>query len=125
MDINFSLIWDALPLLLAGAGITIEITALSVGFGLLIGMTVGIARLASIKLCVILLIVMWILFAERRFWYRYFWFISLCRELLGIALIPILRQFLPVLSIVVLILRKFSVPVSSQLIRDKWKQDVL
>ena len=49
MDINFSLIWDALPLLLAGAGITIEITALSVGFGLLIGMTVGIARLASIK----------------------------------------------------------------------------
>ncbi|MBS4944754.1 MAG: amino acid ABC transporter permease, partial [Neisseria mucosa] len=30
-------------------GITIEITALSVGFGLLIGMTVGIARLASIK----------------------------------------------------------------------------
>lgn len=34
MDINFSLIWDALPLLLAGAGITIEITALSVGFGL-------------------------------------------------------------------------------------------
>ena len=41
MDINFSLIWDALPLLLAGAGITIEITALSVGFGLLIGMTVG------------------------------------------------------------------------------------
>ena len=49
MAINFSLIWDALPLLLAGAGITIEITALSVGFGLLIGMTVGIARLASIK----------------------------------------------------------------------------
>ena len=49
MDINFGLIWDALPLLLAGAGITIEITALSVGFGLLIGMTVGIARLASIK----------------------------------------------------------------------------
>ena len=47
MDINFGLIWDALPLLLAGAGITIEITALSVGFGLLIGMTVGIARLAN------------------------------------------------------------------------------
>ena len=47
MDINFSLIWDALPLLLAGAGITIEMTALSVGFGLLIGMTVGIARFAN------------------------------------------------------------------------------
>ena len=126
MDINFSLIWDALPLLLAGAGITIEITALSVGFGLLIGMTVGIARLASIKpVPVILLIVMWILFVERRFWYRYFWFISLCRELLGTAWIPILQQFLPVLSIVVLILRKFSVPVSNQLIRVKWKLAVL
>ena len=72
MDINFSLIWDALPLLLAGAGITIEITALSVGFGLLIGMTVGIARLASIKPVRYLLIVMWILFVERRFWYRIF-----------------------------------------------------
>ena len=126
MDINFSLIWDALPLLLAGAGITIEITALSVGFGLLIGMTVGIARLASIKpvryfaklLCGFYSL-------ERRFWYRYFWFISLCRELLGTAWIPILQQFLPVLSIVVLILRKFSVPVSNQLIRVKWKLAVL
>ena len=33
-----------------GAGITLEITALSVGFGLIIGMIVGIARLASSKL---------------------------------------------------------------------------
>lgn len=49
MDINFGLIWDALPLLLAGAVITVEITALSVGFGLLIGVALGIARLASIK----------------------------------------------------------------------------
>ena len=48
MDIYFSLIWDALRLLLAVAGISSEITALSGGFGLLIGMTVGIARLASI-----------------------------------------------------------------------------
>ena len=125
MDINFSLIWDALPLLLAGAGITIEITALSVGFGLLIGMTVGIARLASIKPVRYFANCYVDLFVERRFWYRYFWFISLCRELLGTAWIPILQQFLPVLSIVVLILRKFSVPVSNQLIRVKWKLAVL
>ena len=31
------------------AGITLEITAMSVGFGLLIGMIIGVARLASIK----------------------------------------------------------------------------
>lgn len=125
MDINFSLIWDALPLLLAGAGITIEITALSVGFGLLIGMTVGIARLASIKPvryfanCYVDFI------RGTPLLVQIFWFISLCRELLGTAWIPILQQFLPVLSIVVLILRKFSVPVSNQLIRVKWKLAVL
>lgn len=125
MDINFSLIWDALPLLLAGAGITIEITALSVGFGLLIGMTVGIARLASIK-------------PVRYFANCYVDFIRgtpllvqiflvyfALPELLGTAWIPILQQFLPVLSIVVLILRKFSVPVSNQLIMVKWKLAVL
>ena len=119
------MIWDALPLLLAGAGITIEITALSVGFGLLIGMTVGIARLASIKPvryfanCYVDFI------RGTPLLVQIFWFISLCRELLGTAWIPILQQFLPVLSIVVLILRKFSVPVSNQLIRVKWKLAVL
>ena len=35
MELNFKLIEDAIPLLLAGAGITLEITAMSVGFGLL------------------------------------------------------------------------------------------
>ena len=49
MELNFKLIEDAIPLLLAGAGITLEITAMSVGFGLLIGMIIGVARLASIK----------------------------------------------------------------------------
>ena len=113
MDINFSLIWDALPLLLAGAGITIEITALSVGFGLLIGMTVGIARLASIK-------------PVRYFANCYVDFIRGTPLLVQIFLVYFaLPQFLPVLSIVVLILRKFSVPVSNQLIRVKWKLAVL
>ena len=31
MELNFKLIEDAIPLLLAGAGITLEITAMSVG----------------------------------------------------------------------------------------------
>lgn len=49
MDINFELIIKSFPLLLAGAGITLEITALSVFFGLVIGCVVGIARLCNIK----------------------------------------------------------------------------
>lgn len=47
MDFDFQLIMNSLPLLLMGAGVTVQITALSVGFGLLIGMFVGIARLSK------------------------------------------------------------------------------
>ncbi len=47
MDINLML--DSLPLILAGAGITVEITAMSVGFGLILGCIVGVARLGSIR----------------------------------------------------------------------------
>ena len=49
MNLNFDLIASSFPLLLAGAAITVEITALSVGFGLLIGCMVGIARLCNVK----------------------------------------------------------------------------
>lgn len=46
---NFEIIEQSLPLLLAGAGITIEITALSVGFGMAIGVIVSLIRLSGIK----------------------------------------------------------------------------
>lgn len=46
---NFELMANSFPLLLAGAAITVEITAMSVTFGLLIGCMIGIARLCSIK----------------------------------------------------------------------------
>lgn len=49
MDINIDLMAESFPLLLAGAGITVEITAISVGLGLFIGCMVGIARLCTIK----------------------------------------------------------------------------
>lgn len=49
MSFNFQLIGDSLPLLLAGALVTIEITALAVGIGFFIGLCVGIARLSNIK----------------------------------------------------------------------------
>lgn len=47
MDFDFGLIVRSFPLLVAGAGITLKITAISVGFGLIIGMFVGIARLSK------------------------------------------------------------------------------
>ncbi|WP_371369890.1 amino acid ABC transporter permease [Sporomusa rhizae] len=48
MNFDFDLVVRSFPLLLMGAGITVQITALSVGFGLLIGMFVGISRLSLV-----------------------------------------------------------------------------
>lgn len=48
MNFDFELIMQSFPLLLLGAGVTVQITVLSVGFGLLIGMFVGMARLSII-----------------------------------------------------------------------------
>lgn len=48
LNFDFDLVVRSFPLLLMGAGITVQITALSVGFGLLIGMFVGMARLSLV-----------------------------------------------------------------------------
>jgi glutamine transport system permease protein len=48
MNFDFDLVLRSFPLLLMGAGVTIQISALSVSFGLLIGMFVGIARLSKL-----------------------------------------------------------------------------
>ncbi|XER08339.1 Glutamine transport system permease protein GlnP [Sporomusa rhizae] len=48
LNFDFDLVVRSFPLLLMGAGITVQITALSVGFGLLIGMFVGISRLSLV-----------------------------------------------------------------------------
>ena len=50
MDLDFSIVFKVLPLLLEGAAVTIKITALSVGFGFIIGMIVGVARLAKMSI---------------------------------------------------------------------------
>lgn len=47
---DFELIQHALPILLLGAGVTIEITAFSVAVGFFIGLFVGIARICQFKL---------------------------------------------------------------------------
>ena len=50
MNLNVDLMINSLPLLITGAGITIQITAISVGLGLIIGLFVGIARISNVKL---------------------------------------------------------------------------
>lgn len=67
---NFELMANSFPLLLAGAAITVEITAMSVTFGLLIGCMIGIARLCSIKPLRYLPMFMSILSAAPRCWYK-------------------------------------------------------
>ena len=51
---DFELIEKALPSLLLGAGVTIEITAVSVFIGFCIGLFVGIARICKVKVLRIL-----------------------------------------------------------------------
>ncbi len=49
MDFKFDIIVNALPLLLEGAVFTVQITALSVAIGIVIGLFVGIGRISKIK----------------------------------------------------------------------------
>lgn len=48
MGFNVDLAVSAIPLLLMGALVTVKITALSVGLGIVIGLFVGIARVSSV-----------------------------------------------------------------------------
>ena len=50
MDVNFELIQSAFPLLIAGACITVEITALTVFFGMIIGICVSLIRMSDFKI---------------------------------------------------------------------------
>ena len=49
MSFDFSLIWNSFPLLLAGAGVTIEITAIAVGRGFIFGLITSVCRLSGVK----------------------------------------------------------------------------
>lgn len=49
MSFNFDLVVRAVPLLLLGAIVTIQITAMSVAGGVVIGLFVGIARICNLK----------------------------------------------------------------------------
>ncbi len=54
MEFDFSLVWQSLPLLLAGAAVTIKITAISVAIGIFIGMFAGIAKVGHCRILRIL-----------------------------------------------------------------------
>ena len=47
MEFDFSLILNSFPLLLRGAALTLEITALSVGLGLVLGLILGLSQLSK------------------------------------------------------------------------------
>lgn len=49
MNFDFSLIERAFPLLLMGAAVTVEITAMSVAVGFIIGLFAGVARICQIR----------------------------------------------------------------------------
>ena len=46
MSFDFSLIIDSLPLLLTGAAVTIEITAIAVALGFILGLITSVCRLS-------------------------------------------------------------------------------
>jgi polar amino acid transport system permease protein len=50
MSFDFNLIWNSLPLLLTGAGVTIEITLMAVSLGFVIGLITSICRLSGVKI---------------------------------------------------------------------------
>ena len=54
MTFGFSLNWNSLPLLLAGAGGTIELTAIAVGLGFVFGLITSVCRLSGVKILNIL-----------------------------------------------------------------------
>ena len=47
MEYDLSLIMNSLPLLIRGAGVTLEITALAVGLGLVFGLIAALAQLSK------------------------------------------------------------------------------
>lgn len=49
MEFNFALVANSFPLLLLGAGVTVEITAMSVAIGIVIGLFAGIARICRVR----------------------------------------------------------------------------
>lgn len=50
MDFNWNLVFDSLPLLVAGAGVTVQITLMSVGCGFFIGLLLSLMNMSRFTL---------------------------------------------------------------------------
>ena len=50
MTFDMALVFNSFPLLLVGAGVTIQITVLSTAIGFVIGLIVGVARISHVRL---------------------------------------------------------------------------
>ena len=50
MTFDMDLVFNSVPLLLVGAGVTIQITVLSTAIGFVIGLIVGVARISHVRL---------------------------------------------------------------------------
>ena len=67
---DFQLIIDSLPLLFQGACVTVQITAISVGLGLLFGLFIGIAQISRVAFFRIPAKVTWTFCVALRCWSR-------------------------------------------------------
>jgi glutamine transport system permease protein len=125
LDFNVEIVKNALPLLLAGAGITIEISAISVGLGLAIGCLVSIIRLTQFRLLRYLGNVYVDFIRGTPLLVQIFLVYFALPAIIGQRVDAFLQLFPPALSTAVPMWRKFSAVVSNLLIRDRWKPDVV
>ena len=121
LELNLSIITETLPLLLKGAGITLEITALSVGLGLLIGMFVGVAKLSDNRLIRGLASVYVDCIRGTPLLVQIFLVYFALPQIIGHRIDRSSQPSAPAQSTAALMWQKFSVPVFKASTRDKWR----
>ena len=121
MSFDFSLIWNSLPLLLAGAGVTIEITAIAVGLGFVFGLITSVCRLSGVKILNILAVCYVNIIRGTPLLVQIFLIYFALPMIIGERINPSSLPLPPVPSTVGPMWQKSSVPAFSLSIRAKWK----
>lgn len=124
MSFDFSLIWNSLPLLLAGAGVTIEITAIAVGLGFIFGLITSVCRLSGVKILQVIAVCYVNIIRGTPMLVQIFLIYFALPMVIGERINPSSLPSLPARSTVVLTFRKSSAPGSSPLIKARWKPAV-